>query len=610
MNLPLVLDVIISLVFIYLVLSLLASEIQELLATLLQWRAKHLKDSIANLISGGTADTSNRFATTKVKQLVDDIYDDPLIKDINQEARGLIARGFRFVTRIFPSNHRGEYGSNQATGPSYIPSDTFATAFVERLGISDLVDRLIENRLEKFVHRIIGNVIIYDDIIQLSDPQTLPGVWELAAKYGVDLGYDMYFRGLVEDYESVLKDYRRQYADIGTCVSRLSESLDRYIAAASNEAHQRYYIDRVRALKVSLFGPDNERVLYSSGLQPTMQEIAGLVDRGSLTYKELATRYDNLQNQAESITQYVTERAKALRSYSRNKEADLEPFMNQALGELNTDEYRIYQDYQNYRKATKIIDSLPDSVRQSMEMLARRAQSSVSQTVSTIEGFRSEVAGWFDNSMNRASGVYKRNAKGVALIVGFLIAAFTNADTFHMLNRVSSDETLREVVSGQATQIRNNIEVRSSNTPGAKRPGQIAQELEMLKNETDQVLGDMALPITWNPSNLSRQLGCPYSPIAAATQQNQANPYALLTREQWNQLYKTCMNNPQATSNAPVWIQVVQMINRRPFAFLRMVSGWFISGIAICMGAPFWFDLLSRLVNVRNTGGKPKSSAE
>jgi hypothetical protein len=46
MNLPFVLDVAIGLIFVYLILSLLTSEIQELLATLLQWRAAHLKKSI------------------------------------------------------------------------------------------------------------------------------------------------------------------------------------------------------------------------------------------------------------------------------------------------------------------------------------------------------------------------------------------------------------------------------------------------------------------------------------------------------------------------------------------------------------------------------------
>ena len=33
--------------------------------------------------------------------------------------------------------------------------------------------------------------------------------------------------------------------------------------------------------------------------------------------------------------------------------------------------------------------------------------------------------------------------------------------------------------------------------------------------------------------------------------------------------------------------------------------GWFITGLALMVGAPFWFDLLSKFVNIRNTGIKP-----
>jgi hypothetical protein len=604
MNLPLVLDVIISLIFIYLVLSLLASELQELLATLLQWRAKHLKDSIANLIAGGTGDTSQRFIGTKVGELVDEIYDNPLIKNVNQEARGAIARGCRALTHIFPNNRKNSYGTNQSTGPSYIGADTFATALVERFGLTSLVERLIDHRLEQFVQRIIGDVTIYDDVVQLRDPSTLSGIWDLAARHGVDLGYDLPFRGLVEDYQAILKDYRQQSVDRNTGIARLAEALDRYISAAGSDSRQRAFVERVKALKQSLFGDNNERILVTAGLQPTMQEVANLLDRGSTTSRELVARYDAMRNQANSITQYATDRAKALRSYAGNEKADLAPFMTEALGELNDQEYRIYQDYHTYQQVTKAVNRLPDSLRQSMVMLGHRAESTAQRTGDTITAFRSEVAHWFDSSMNRASGVYKRNAKGTALMIGFLIAAFTNADTFHMLNRISSDESLREVVTRQAAQIQENTQSRNNGNTSL-RPGQIAQELEIVRNETDQVLSDMALPLTWNPSNLSRQLGCPYSASVSTPNDGEVLPYALINREQWNQLYRACLNRPKATVSGPAWMQVMQMINVKPFAFFRMLCGWLISGIAIGMGAPFWFDLLGRVVNVRNTGVKP-----
>ena len=43
---------------------------------------------------------------------------------------------------------------------------------------------------------------------------------------------------------------------------------------------------------------------------------------------------------------------------------------------------------------------------------------------------------------------------------------------------------------------------------------------------------------------------------------------------------------------------------------LGVFMGWALSAIAISMGAPFWFDILGKVINVRNTGPKPTSSSD
>jgi hypothetical protein len=35
---------------------------------------------------------------------------------------------------------------------------------------------------------------------------------------------------------------------------------------------------------------------------------------------------------------------------------------------------------------------------------------------------------------------------------------------------------------------------------------------------------------------------------------------------------------------------------------LQAIFGWLMTGVAVAMGAPFWFDILGKLINVRNTG--------
>ena len=42
--------------------------------------------------------------------------------------------------------------------------------------------------------------------------------------------------------------------------------------------------------------------------------------------------------------------------------------------------------------------------------------------------------------------------------------------------------------------------------------------------------------------------------------------------------------------------------------WLERILGWTLTMIAVSLGAPFWFDILNKLVNIRNAGNKPATS--
>jgi hypothetical protein len=48
---------------------------------------------------------------------------------------------------------------------------------------------------------------------------------------------------------------------------------------------------------------------------------------------------------------------------------------------------------------------------------------------------------------------------------------------------------------------------------------------------------------------------------------------------------------------------------KRDYAFLLQVAGWLITASTALFGAPFWFDLLQRAVQMRGTGAKPEEKA-
>ena len=721
MGLPFVLDVAIGLVFIYLTLSLLASEIQELIATLLQWRARHLRDAIEVFLAGGVNSRS-----AEVQQLVVKLYDDPLLKNINQEAKGLLTGLARQFSRLFPGNHKGAFGRNRSTGPSYIAPETFATSLLEQLGLATLAQKLTEVRLEEFKDRILNQIEAYGK-------SNVPDFLNEASEHGRN------FKNLRDEYQEVLDDFKREKLILITAIERLGENFSAYITSypipqneSPSSADQQliYFAKRLRSFKLSVFGEKNERALRSGGLRPSLIEIAELVNRSSRPYKAVEAAYQTIKSKGKEIEKRINPelekklleeypdvieqqlmqrdvelageqpqtsgalgtieqqlkkdypdifrhiesslrrsnqklfKAKANHPYRRKRrgmkateswvgkhwqefirndltglqgqrrrlidrvfnqldDREQRVFISKILETLSsqeraemmdgalvvldsedrhllvdqvwaliaqdtnqnnenlpplTEEHRVvYNHYQTYKLIQQILDQLPSSVQESFAILARRAQTRVQQTENDINQFRQEVELWFDRSMSRSSGVYKRNAKGAALLIGLMLAIGTNSDTFYMIDRLSSDQNLRRVVTEQAIQIRP-IPVASPNTDDTLSE---RQQLENIKTITDAALREISLPIGWNPINLSQQLGCQAIPDEPDS-------------KQWKTLVNCCL--PEV--GRAHW-------NSLP----RILLGWLVSGIAISMGAPFWFDLLGKIVNVRNSGGKPPSPA-
>lgn len=541
MNIPFVLDIAIGLVFIYLILSLLASELQELLSTVLQWRAKHLRESIENLLAGEGQDAAeNQTLNQQTQELVRRIYHDPLLKNVNQEAKGFVARGFRQITWVISSLYqkicsKGSDFGDRRSGPSYISPDTFATTFLETLGLPALLEKLVESRLEKFATKI------------------LEGIQRIADQSLWDLTQNGNFKLLETDFIDVIQDFKNSEATLLTCIDRLSESLEIYIKSLpiEAEASSQYplFSDRIRSFKSGLFGEKNERALLSGGLQPTLMELVDVLDSTSRIHQEIQVAF-----------------------------AD--------------------QESATYQKIKATLDQLPTSVKNSFSALARRAYTRKKQTENNINQLREEIALWFDRSMNRASGVYKRNAKGVAILLGILIAVMANADMFHIFNRLSSDENLRQIITSRASQI----------VPGPSQipisPENLNQELKRIKEQTDSVLKDITIPLSWNSSNLTQQFRC-----NSASQLSSSSPTAPVPIGEWDEFIQKCFPNQPVTKDTLIPQKVAQAAIANPLASLRILLGWLLSGIAIAMGAPFWFDLLSKVMNVRNTGSKPASVA-
>ena len=156
---------------------------------------------------------------------------------------------------------------------------------------------------------------------------------------------------------------------------------------------------------------------------------------------------------------------------------------------------------------------------------------SVGQDVTRL---RDGVATWFDQTMDRLSGVYKRKLKIISFIVGFLLAIAVNADTITVANALWHDNVLRD----QIVQI-------ASRTPNPGLPATGSQK----EPSMSAVEAIRPFPIGWNFSKPDGDL------------------------LGWKGLLK--------------------------------LGGLLLTAVALMLGAPFWFDLLSKFIHLRGTGNKP-----
>lgn len=312
MNLPLVVDIAIGLIFIYLVFSLLTSEIQELITTLLQWRAVHLKESIEGLLAGGNE-------TPQLKQarlLTNRLYESPVINTLNQEAKGIgatVPRRFtraigKFIREIFK---RDNVFGEQNSGPSYVASESFATSLMEILGIPSVIEKFTVLRIQDFNSRLIAQVesALQKAAIAGINQQTLKLDLEDEAKIENLLRTELnisdpnqtlpilkQFYNFKNKLSESIKAFQNKGMDLKSSVDRLEEvfglyveGLEEYFKEKDTNSQPNSLVTSLKAIQTDTFGKpqtDNavgaktwssEKTLLLRNLQPNLTEAVEIV---------------------------------------------------------------------------------------------------------------------------------------------------------------------------------------------------------------------------------------------------------------------------------------------------------------------------------------------
>ena len=205
-------------------------------------------------------------------------------------------------------------------------------------------------------------------------------------------------------------------------------------------------------------------------------------------------------------------------------------------------------------------------------------QSLLSESQGDIEKFKFLLEKWFNDTMERATGWYKRYTQYILFIVGFFIAVSFNVDTIIIAKKLASDPELAANVANRAgvfleQQKEAGNQLRQLQSQGLDTTAEFAvvkSEYDSLKQRTDTLMASAKALVNNDISSVNQVLGLGYECT---------HPRLLHT---FFFLY--------------------------PDASLANFVGWLVTALAICLGAAFWFDLLSKLIKIRGTGVRKDSS--
>lgn len=182
----------------------------------------------------------------------------------------------------------------------------------------------------------------------------------------------------------------------------------------------------------------------------------------------------------------------------------------------------------------------------------------------TFEDAVKAVARWYEQGMDRVSGWYKAYTQKQLFVIGLVIAATFNIDTLAIVQTLARSPALRAEMAAAAEQVGSyqaevdRVRARPSAADTSTKIEESFQQIEANRARLDK-LAAAGLPIGYACLGPDPEQACKL---------------------------------PPATS----WP-------------LKIV-GFFLTALAAALGAPFWFDLLNRVINLRSSGIKPPESKQ
>ncbi len=169
-----------------------------------------------------------------------------------------------------------------------------------------------------------------------------------------------------------------------------------------------------------------------------------------------------------------------------------------------------------------------------------------------LAALQKNIETWYEELMNRSTGWFKDKLQGILYCLSFVFVVAVNANLFSVVDDLWKNQDLANKVSVMADSY-------MSAHPNAGKV--LDSNMVAIRQDFDSL--NATVPLGWEK---------------VAGKRN---------------------------------VQFVSFSTWKNFkaSFLGMLVGWLLMAVLVSFGAPFWFELLSKFINLRRTGIKPKQKS-
>ena len=270
----------------------------------------------------------------------------------------------------------------------------------------------------------------------------------------------------------------------------------------------------------------------------------------------------------------------------------------------------------------KIKEALSDENNLINEETREHIKSLLDDAQNDLVKFKANLEDWFNNTMERVAGWYKKTVQLTLIIIGLVLAISFNVNTIEISKILSNDKDARDsmvnLASAYVTENRELIEAYQKDkltTPSDSAKIDFNTKLDSLLKIKETLESDIEDVSSVLGFRLVDSLPIIKDLKERLTDSSTDSLKKILPSKQvlYNKQYIVEFPSSYLADKTRSYYEIVETTKGKNkeayyYAEFNHVSyiwdnlwGYLITALAISLGAPFWFDLLNKLIRMRNS---------